>query len=90
MEPGTAGILGAARDRLPTREQEFGEGATLGVAPELSDPVGPLEVGKHQDVEEFGSSRRREGFEASSEAAFEFVGTHCPRLRPRTAYCVPV
>jgi hypothetical protein len=25
------------------------------VAPELSDPVGPVEVGEHQDVEELGA-----------------------------------
>ena len=36
-------------------DQEFGEGATLRVAPELSDPVGPLEVREHQDVEELGA-----------------------------------
>jgi hypothetical protein len=27
-------------------DEELGEGATLRVAPELSDPVGPLEVGE--------------------------------------------
>jgi hypothetical protein len=32
-------------------DQEFGEGATLRVAPELTDPVGSLEVGEHEDVE---------------------------------------
>ena len=31
-------------------DQEFGEGTALWVAPELADPVGPLEVGEHQDV----------------------------------------
>ncbi len=43
---------------------EFGEGAAIGVAPELSDPVGPLEVGEHQDVEEFGTRGGTEGVEA--------------------------
>ena len=33
-------------------DQEFGEGATLRVAPELADPVGSLDVGQHQDVEQ--------------------------------------
>jgi hypothetical protein len=32
-------------------DQQLGEGAALRVALELSDPVGPLEVGEHQDVE---------------------------------------
>jgi hypothetical protein len=36
-------------------DQELGEGATLRVAPELADSVGPLEVGEHQDVEQLGA-----------------------------------
>jgi hypothetical protein len=32
-------------------DQQLGEGAALRVAPELADPVGPLEVGQQQDVE---------------------------------------
>jgi hypothetical protein len=28
--------------------QQFGEGAALRITPELADPVGSLEVGKHQ------------------------------------------
>jgi hypothetical protein len=36
-------------------DQELREGATLGVSPELTDPVGPLEVGEHEDVEQFGA-----------------------------------
>jgi hypothetical protein len=32
-------------------DQELGESATLRIAPELSDPVGSLEVGGHEDVE---------------------------------------
>jgi hypothetical protein len=34
------------------------------VAPELADPVGSLEVGEHEDVEEFAASRP-EGVEAA-------------------------
>jgi hypothetical protein len=45
-------------------DQEFGEGATLWVAPELADPVGSLEVGKHQDVEKLGTGSRPECVEA--------------------------
>src|SRR5512132_1753990 len=32
-------------------EQQLSEGPALRVAPELSDPVGPLEVGEQEDVE---------------------------------------
>jgi hypothetical protein len=39
------------------------EGAALWVAPELSDPVGSLEVGEHEDVEDFGAGSRAEGVE---------------------------
>jgi hypothetical protein len=45
-------------------DQEFGEGAALGVAPELSDPVGPLEVGKHEDVKQLGAGSGTEGVES--------------------------
>jgi hypothetical protein len=36
-------------------DQQLGEGAGLGVPPELSDPVGTLGIGKHQDVEQLGA-----------------------------------
>jgi hypothetical protein len=36
------------------------------VAPELSDPVCPLEVGEHQYVEELGAGSRAERVEAFS------------------------
>jgi hypothetical protein len=35
----------------------------LRVAPELADPVGRLEIGETEDVNEFGASRRRQGLE---------------------------
>jgi hypothetical protein len=41
-------------------DQQLGEGAALRVAPELADPVGPLEVREHQDVEKFGAGGRTE------------------------------
>jgi hypothetical protein len=47
-------------------DQELGEGATLWVAPELADPVGSLEVGEHQDVEQLGAGSRTESVEALS------------------------
>jgi len=48
----------AKRPVLLAVDQEFGESATLGVAAELADTVGPLEVGEHQDVEQLGAGRR--------------------------------
>jgi hypothetical protein len=37
-------------------DQQLGEGAALWVTPELSDPVGSLEVGERQDVEQLGGA----------------------------------
>jgi hypothetical protein len=55
---------GPERPVLLAVDQELGEGATLRVAPELSDPVGPVEVGELKDVEEFGAGSRAERVEA--------------------------
>jgi hypothetical protein len=53
----------------------------LRVGPELTDSVGSLEVGQHEDVEQFGAGSRAEGVEALSEAALKLVGSHGERLR---------
>jgi hypothetical protein len=45
-------------------DQELGEGAALRVAPELADPVGPVEVGEHENVEQLGAGSRAEGVQA--------------------------
>jgi hypothetical protein len=45
-------------------DQEFGEGAALRIAPEFADPVGSLEIGEHEDVEEFRSGSRTERVQA--------------------------
>ena len=42
-------------------DQQLGEGAALRVAPELADPVGSLEVGEHQDVEQLGAGEPGRG-----------------------------
>jgi len=42
-------------------DQELSEGPALWVAPELSDPVGSLEVGEAQNMQEFGSGGRPKG-----------------------------
>ena len=57
-------------------DQELGEGATLRIAPELADPVGSLEVGEHQDVEQLGAGSWAEGVDTFAESALEFVGSH--------------
>ena len=57
-------------------DQELGEGATLRVAPELTDPVGSLEVGEHEDVEQLGARGRAERVEALAQGSFQFVGAH--------------
>ena len=41
-------------------DEELGEGPALWVAPELADPVGPLEVGEHEDVEKLDAESRLE------------------------------
>jgi hypothetical protein len=41
----------------------LGECAALRVAPELADPLGPLEVGEHQDVEQLGAGSGAERVE---------------------------
>jgi hypothetical protein len=43
--------------------RSFGEGPALRVAPELADPVGPVEVGQHQDVEKLGAGSGTERVE---------------------------
>jgi hypothetical protein len=49
---------GAQRPVLLAVDQQLGEGLALRVAPELSDPVGSLEVGEREDVEQLGVDRR--------------------------------
>ena len=41
-----------------------------------ADPLGALEVGEHQDVEQLGAGSRTEHIEALPEAALELVGVH--------------
>jgi hypothetical protein len=50
-------------------DHQLAEGPRLGVAPELADPVGSVEVGQHEDVEQLGASGRREGLQALRSAA---------------------
>jgi hypothetical protein len=41
--------------------QELGEGSALRVAPEPADPVGALEVGEHENVEQLSARGGAEG-----------------------------
>ena len=47
-------------------DQELGEGPRLRIPPELADPVGAVEVGEHQEVEQLGAGSRPEGVQALS------------------------
>jgi hypothetical protein len=53
--PAASDVYRPKRPVLLAVDQQLGEGATIRVAPELSDPVSPVEVGQHQDVEQLGT-----------------------------------
>ena len=55
---------------------------SLWVAPELADPVGPLEVGEHQDVEELGAGSGAESVEPLAQDSFELLEVHERTLAP--------
>jgi hypothetical protein len=57
-------------------DQQLGEGAGLRVPPELADPVGPVEVGEHQDVEELGAGSRPERAESLTELTLALLQVH--------------
>jgi hypothetical protein len=63
---------------------EIGEGATFRIAPELSDPVGSLEVGEHQDVEKLGAGSGAESVETYPESELQLVGSNCRGRHSRT------
>jgi hypothetical protein len=63
-------------------DQQLGEGATLRVAPELSDPVGSLEVGQHEDAEQLGAGSGAEGVQALPESAFELIASYGREATP--------
>jgi hypothetical protein len=48
----------ARSTRFSSQSQALGEGAALRVAPELADPVGAVEVGGHEDMEQLGTGSR--------------------------------
>ena len=48
---------------------------------ELADPIGSLEVGKHEDVEQLGAGSRPERVQALAQSALKLVRPHARRLR---------
>jgi hypothetical protein len=63
-------------------DRELGDGAALWVAPELADPVGPLEVGSSRTWRSSGRAAGQ-GVEAFSESAFDLLQVHGSEARPR-------
>jgi hypothetical protein len=62
-------------------DQQLGEGAALWVTPEFPDPVSPVEVRQHEDVEQLGAGSWSERIEAFSEFSLELIGSHRGSLR---------
>jgi hypothetical protein len=63
-------------------DQEFGEGACLRVPPIGADPVGAVEVGEHQDVEQLGAGSRAESLQTLLQSTLKLVGTHEQETTP--------
>jgi hypothetical protein len=57
-------------------DQQLAELSSLGVPPELADPVGAVEVREREDVAEFGAGSRTEDVEALAKPALKLVGAH--------------
>jgi hypothetical protein len=51
------------------------------VAPELADPVGAVEVGEHEDVEQLSAGSRAESLQTLPQSTLKLVGSHGRRLR---------
>jgi hypothetical protein len=67
-------------------DRKLDEDPALRVVPELSDTVGPLEVGQHEDVEGFGAGRWAEGVETLANSTLEFmVGGYAVRSSLRVS-----
>ena len=75
-------VEGPRRLVLLQVDQQLTEGPRLRVPPELTDPVGPIEVGETEYVQELGACRRAERIETFSDSAFELIGSHGRRLQP--------
>jgi len=68
-----------ARTRTPLRThrpKELSKNLGLEIPPARADPVGSLEVGEHEDVEQFGAGSGTEGVQALTEPALELLKVH--------------
>jgi len=66
-----------ARTALPsTRSIRGSEAPALRVTPELTDPVGSLQVGEHQEAEQLGAGSRPEGVKSLTELTLELLQVH--------------
>jgi hypothetical protein len=54
-------------------DQQLAEGPNLRVTSEGANPLGPVEVRQHQDVEQFGAGSRTEGVQSLAKPALELV-----------------
>jgi hypothetical protein len=57
-------------------DQQLAEGPRLRAPPERADRVGAVEVGESEDVDRFGASRWREGFDALEEGLLHLLEGH--------------
>ena len=73
------------RDELPSSAsiKSSANVLVLGFPSNSHDSVDPVEVGEHQDVEQFGAGSRPEGIQTLLQSALEFVGIHGGDATPR-------
>jgi hypothetical protein len=62
-------VSGPPRSRSGARRRR----AALRVAPELADPIGPVKVGQHEEVEQLRSSGWRESVETTTKEVPEDI-----------------
>ena len=60
-------------------DQQLGERPRPGVPVELADPVGAVEVGQRQDVEQLCAGSGTEGIEAFTELSLDLLLVHGTR-----------
>ena len=71
MPTSTARSVRSSSQSISTRRRCGSRGS-----PELADPVGSLEVGEHQDVEQFRPGERAESIEPLAQLSFDVLQVH--------------
>jgi hypothetical protein len=70
--------------RIPTstarRVRSCSQSISSSAKARLSDPVGSVEVGEHEDVEQLGAGSGAKRIETISDSALEIIRTHGRRL----------